>query len=162
MANNIHPTAVIGPNVQLGDNNYIGPYCVIGMPGEHRERWGADKGVIIGDNNVFTGHVTIDSGIADLTVIGDNCFLMKHSHVGHDAIVCNEVVISCGAKIGGHVLLENKVNVGLNAVIHQHHDISEGVMVGMGSVMTLKVKTESYQTYAGNPARHIGPNKKYV
>lgn len=28
--NYIHPTAVIGPNVEMGDNNYIGPFCIIG------------------------------------------------------------------------------------------------------------------------------------
>jgi len=162
MANNIHPTAIIGPNVQLGDNNYIGPYCVIGMPGEHRDKWGEDKGVIIGNNNIFTGHITIDAGIADHTIIGNNCFMMKHSHVGHDCIVGNDVTVSCGAKIGGHAEVMDKANIGLNAVIHQHHNIAEGVMVGMGAVMTMKVQTANYQTYAGNPARHIGANKKYL
>jgi len=88
--------------------------------------------------------------------------MMKHSHVGHDCIVGNDVTVSCGAKIGGHAEVMDKANIGLNAVIHQHHNIAEGVMVGMGAVMTMKVQTANYQTYAGNPARHIGANKKYL
>lgn len=37
--NYIHPTALIGPNVELGDNNYIGPFCIIGYPAEHKDFW---------------------------------------------------------------------------------------------------------------------------
>ena len=29
MSNYIHPTSIIGPNVVLGNNNYIGPFCYI-------------------------------------------------------------------------------------------------------------------------------------
>lgn len=161
MANNIHPTAVIGPNVQMGDNNYIGPYCVIGMPGEHREKWGEDKGVIIGDGCIITGHATIDAGIEGPTKIGGRAFIMKHAHVGHDAIIFPHVTISCGAKIGGHTIVHMEANIGLNAVVHQRQNIARGVMIGMGAVVTAKLETNDYQTYAGNPARHIGPNKKY-
>ena len=62
MKNKIHPTALIGPQVdmgtnniigpgtviigpcEIGDNNWIGPYSVIGTPGEyeglqHPEAW---------------------------------------------------------------------------------------------------------------------------
>ena len=39
MANFIHPTAIIGDNVELGDNNYIGAYCIIGDPTEHKKYW---------------------------------------------------------------------------------------------------------------------------
>lgn len=163
MANNIHPTAIIGSNVKLGDGNYIGPYCIIGMPAEHRESWGKSVGdVIIGNGNVITGHVTIDAGTTGPTIIQNSCFIMKHAHIGHDAHIGDRVTISCGAKIGGHTIVCADANIGLNAVIHQRHDISEGVMIGMGSVVTLKLGTEPYQTYAGNPARHIGPNKKYL
>lgn len=163
MANNIHPTAIIGPGVKLGKGNYIGPYCIIGMPAEHREKWNPYPGeVLIGDNNIFTGHVTIDAGTDGPTFIGDNCFMMKHSHIGHDAMIGSDVTISCGAKIGGHCHIFDQANIGLNAVIHQRQNIKQGVMIGMGSVVTAKLKVENFQTYAGNPAKHIGANKKFI
>ncbi len=56
-----------GENVTLGDNNYIGAYCIIGDPAEHKKYWGKQKGnVIIGDNNIITGLVTIDAGTEDI------------------------------------------------------------------------------------------------
>lgn len=158
--NDIHHTAIIGPNVIMGTGNYIGHYCIIGMPGEHREKWGEDKGVAIGDNCKFTGHVTIDSGIEDSTLIGDNAFIMKHAHVGHDAVIYPNVTISCGAKIGGHTIVQIGANIGLNAVIHQKHTIAANVMVAMGAVVTLKCQTQEGYMYAGNPAVEKGRNKK--
>ncbi|MEZ2446114.1 hypothetical protein AB6805_30575 [Chitinophaga sp. RCC_12] len=158
--NDIHHTAVIGPNVYMGTGNYIGPYCVIGFPGEHREKWGKDEGVSIGNNNTFTGHVTIDAGIDRPTGVMNNTFLMKHSHVGHDAIICSRATISCGAKIGGHTYIGKDVNVGLNAIIHQNHTIIDWCMIAMGAVVTLKCQTREGYMYAGNPATEKGPNKK--
>jgi len=158
--NDIHPTAVIGPKVIMGSGNYIGPYCVIGMPGEHRGKWGTDAGVVIGNGNRITGHVTIDAGIDFPTRIFDNVMLMKHSHVGHDAVIQRGVTVACGAKIGGHAALGEYVNVGLNAVIHQQHRVHAWCMIGMGAVLPLKVTTSPGHTYVGNPARSIGPNKK--
>lgn len=158
--NNIHHTAVIGLNVTMGTGNYIGPYCVIGMPGEHREKWGEDKGVMICSNNVFTGHITIDAGIEVPTLIENNVFIMKHAHVGHDATICDRATISCGAKVGGHTVVGNDANIGLNAVIHQKHDVAPWCMIGMGAVLPLKVNTVVGHTYVGNPVRCIGRNKK--
>jgi acyl-[acyl carrier protein]--UDP-N-acetylglucosamine O-acyltransferase len=33
----IHPTAIIGPNVTIEDDVFIGPYCVIGTHAEYRQ-----------------------------------------------------------------------------------------------------------------------------
>ena len=158
--NYIHPTAIIYPNVVMGENNYIGAYCIIGSPAEHKTKFGKTADiVIIGDNNVFTGMVTIDGGMEAHTYIGDNNFFMKHSHLGHDVIVWDDCIVSCGAKIGGHCIIGDKVNIGLNAVIHQRQNISEGCMIGMGAVITKKLITKPYSKYAGNPAKYIGSNE---
>lgn len=171
--NFIHPTAIIGPNVTLGDGNYIGPYCIIGLPAEHkkfwpgleRNNWGLETHkigkVIIGNNNIFTGHVTIDAGTEQPTIVQDKCFLMKGVHLGHDVFLGDEVTISCGAKIGGHTVIGSYSNLGLNCVIHQKQIIKEGVMIGMGAVVTRKLDTEPYKTYAGNPAKMIGENHRH-
>ena len=172
--NYIHHTAVIGPNVKIGDGNYIGPFCIIGMPAEHKTFWpdmnechhdGLNVSqfgqVVIGDNNRFTGHVTVDAGTEGPTVIGNNCWFLKHSHAGHDVIIHDDVTVSCGAKIGGHTVIGKGCNIGLNAVIHQRQVIKEGSMVGMGSVVTKGLITLPYKTYAGNPAKLLGENDKH-
>lgn len=154
----IHPTAIIGPNVIIEDDVYIGPYCIIGMPAEWKGKEHIDIGVTIGKGTRITGMVTIDSGAINRTQIGENCYLMKHSHVGHDAILSNGVTLSCGAKIGGHTIIGNNCNIGLNAVIHQKQIIAEGCMIGMGAVITKKLVTTPNMKYVGNPARLLGTN----
>lgn len=115
--------------------------------------------MIIGNNNHFEGLVTIDAGTALPTVIHDGCWFLKHSHVGHDAMVHSNVTISCGAKIGGHCEIGEGCNIGLNAVIHQRQIIKEGCMIGMGAVVTKGLKTEPFRKYAGVPAKDIGSNE---
>jgi UDP-N-acetylglucosamine acyltransferase len=176
MANFIHPTAIIGDNVILGDNNYIGPYCIIGDPAEHKKYWQYEeqikdygtlkilqKGqikrgkVLIGNNNVITGLVTIDAGTEQITYISDNCFIMKHAHIGHDCKINDNVTISCGAKIGGHSIIDKNSNIGLNAVLHQFSYIKEGCMIGASAFF--KGESEPFTKYAGVPARKLGENK---
>lgn len=160
----IHPTSVIYPNVIFGANIYVGAFCVIGGPAEHRDFWDDDsKGmVVIGDNVRISNHVTVDSGTEEITFIGDRCVLLAHSHVGHDARLENDVTISCGAKIGGHVRIGKHSNVGLNAVIHQHQVVPDGCMIGMGAVVTSKLIMEPFNIYAGNPAKIIGANSRLI
>jgi UDP-N-acetylglucosamine acyltransferase len=158
--NNIHPTALIAEGVVIGRGNTIGPYCVIGFPAEFKGQEQSGK-VWIGDNNNITGLVTIDSGAHNPTVIVDNCYVMKHAHIGHDATIERGVTISCGAKIGGHAYIHEAANIGLNAVIHQKQKIAKGCMIGMGAVVTKKLVTEPFKTYAGNPAKLIGENTNH-
>jgi UDP-N-acetylglucosamine acyltransferase len=157
MANFIHPTAIIGDNVILGDNNYIGAFCIIGDPAEHKKYWGQEKGkVIIGNNNIITGLVTIDAGTEVPTIIEDGCFIMKHAHIGHDCRIMNNVTISCGAKIGGHSIIGEGSNIGLNAVLHQFSIIKKGCMIGASAFF--KGESEPEMKYAGVPARKLGSN----
>jgi UDP-N-acetylglucosamine acyltransferase len=157
MANFIHPTAIIGDNVILGDNNYIGAFCIIGDPAEHKKYWGQKKGkVIIGNNNIVTGLVTIDAGTEVPTIIEDGCFIMKHAHIGHDCRIMNNVTISCGAKIGGHSIIGEGSNIGLNAVLHQFSVIKKGCMIGASAFF--KGESEVEMKYAGVPARKLGSN----
>lgn len=158
--NNIHPTAIVYPNVILGDGITIGPYCIIGAPPEWKGSV-FNHGVVIGDGCTITGLVTIDGGGNEPTFIDKNCYIMKHAHIGHDATLLEGVTISCGAKIGGHTKIGKHANIGLNAVIHQNMYIQDGCMIGMGSVVTKKLETQPYKTYAGNPAREIGDNTKH-
>jgi UDP-N-acetylglucosamine acyltransferase len=157
MANFIHPTAIIGDNVILGDNNYIGAYCIIGDPAEHKKYWLQPKGkVIIGNGNMITGLVTIDAGTSKVTTIGDNCFIMKHSYIAHDCIIHSNVTISSGVKIGGHCIVKEYSNLGMNAVLHQFAIIEQGCMIGASAFF--KGTTEEFSKYAGVPAKYLSPN----
>lgn len=157
----IHPTAVIGPNVQIGEDVYIGPLCIIGYPPEYKGKEYLDAGVVIGKGTRITGAATIDSGTEHHTTIGENCYILKAAHLGHDVIIGNNVTISCKAIVGGHTVIGDHCNLGLGCIIHQKQNIAEGCMLGMGAIITKKLITEPFKTYAGNPATLIGENNKH-
>lgn len=154
----IHPTAVIYPNVIIKKGVTIGAYCIIGAPPEWKGHEKDNKGVVIDEGTIITGMVTIDGGGLYPTYIGKNCYIMKHSHIGHDAIIHDEVTISCGAKIGGHTIIGHNTNIGLNATIHQKLKVPHFCMIGMGAVITKKTQMEPYSKYVGNPARFLSSN----
>jgi UDP-N-acetylglucosamine acyltransferase len=161
MSNLIHPTAVIGPNVIVEDDVYIGPYCIIGFPPEWKGKEDNDFGVLIKKGSRITGMVTIDSGAEKQTVVGENCYLMKHSHVGHDAQLGHGVTLSCGAKIGGHSIVGENTNIGLNAVIHQKVTVPEGCMIGASAFVGKKSILKPFYKYAGVPVKELGSNERH-
>lgn len=156
----IHPTAEIGPNVTIEENVYIGPYCIIGYPAEWKGKENIDQGVLIKAGTRITGLVTIDSGVERHTEVGKNCYLMKHSHVGHDAILKAGVTLSCGVKVGGHSVINENSNIGLNAVIHQKVEVPEGCMIGASGFVGKKSELKPYHKYAGVPVKELGENIK--
>ena len=130
------------------------------MPPEWKGKEDQDKGVLICEGATLTGMVTVDSGAERPTTIGGGAYLMKHTHVGHDAKLYGGVILSCGAKIGGHAEIFADTVIGLNAVVHQRQSIAHSCMIGMGAVVTKRLITSPNQKYAGNPAKWIGVNIK--
>lgn len=154
----IHPTVVLGPNVTIEDDVYIGPFCIIGMPAEWKGKEDIDKGVIIKKGTRITGLVTIDSGVENPTIIQNDCYIMKHAHIGHDALIGKNVTISCGVKVGGHAVISDRCNLGLNSVIHQKVVVPEGCMIGASAFVGKKSILEPFRKYAGVPVKDIGSN----
>jgi UDP-N-acetylglucosamine acyltransferase len=160
----IHPTAYIAPGVMVGARTIIGPYCRIGLPAEYLDYRLAEQGrVLIGTDCVLTGGVCIDSGREGATYIGHRVFIMSNVHIGHDCEVMNDAVLSAGCTLAGFVKIGTQASIGINAALHQYSNVPFRCIIGAGSVLTKKhfSTLEPTQSYAGNPARWIGPNKKW-
>ena len=165
-SNVIHPTALIYPNVVIGRNNYIGPYCVIGGPPEHARYWKRPikhlKGVIIGDNNHFTSFCGVDAGTTEATTVLSDCRFLKNAQVGHDSFIGCNVTLGCNVVVGGHCAVFNGSNLGLGVVMHQKTEVPPGCMIGMNSTITKKNILFPHTKYAGSPVRAIGSNIRYT
>lgn len=163
----IDPTAHVETGVYIGENVYIGPFCRIGLPAEYHDEsyLTARRGwVYIGDGSILTGNVCVDSGKDRITYIGAGVMLMSNVHIGHCCHIRDGVTIAPGAVVGGLTSIEEKTWIGINASIHQRSEIPAKCVIGAGAVLTKKHwgQLEEGQAYAGNPARHIGVNKKWA
>ncbi|MBP7247570.1 MAG: acyl-ACP--UDP-N-acetylglucosamine O-acyltransferase [Negativicutes bacterium] len=172
----IGPYAVIGPNVQIGDGCKIGPHVVIAgstMIGKNcRFSPGASIGsvpqdlkykgeksfLVIGDNCTFREYCTISLGTGENgeTRIGSNCLFMAYTHVAHDCIVGNHVIMSNVATLAGHVSVEDRVVIGGLAAVHQFTKIGRNAMLGGGALVSHDVPP--YTIVAGYPAKVRGLN----
>jgi UDP-N-acetylglucosamine acyltransferase len=91
------------------------------------------------------------------TVIGDECTLFAHSHVGHDSVLGKGVLLTNGAFLGGHVQVDDFAILGGGAVVHQHCRIGTMVMVEGNCGVPLDIPP--YCIAAGHRARLVGLNE---
>jgi len=118
----IQPHAILSGAVTLGKNNTVGYGAVIGsFPQDLSYKPGTQSGVEIGDNNVIREYTTINRGTAEgsITRVGNNCFLMTGTHIGHNSVVGNQVIIANNVLLGGHVHIGDRAFLGGSCVFHQ-------------------------------------------
>jgi len=148
--NRIHKTAIICDNVKLGQGNVVQPYAVIGEVGSIRDANESSGMVRIGDDNVIGHHVTIMSGSSGLTSIGDKNLIQNKVNIGHNALIRNNCEIGAGSIIAGHAIICDNVRIKIMCAIRNRIKIEENVIVGMGSVVVKDVP-EGVVVF-GNPA----------
>jgi len=126
----------------IGERTVIYPFASLGTaPQSTGYRGGATRLTVGTDCQIREG-VTISTGTEDageVTTVGDRCFMMANSHVGHDCHVGNNVTFANGALLGGHVTVADGVFIGGNTAVHQFCRIGEGAMLGGVSGITRDV-----------------------
>lgn len=129
--------------------------AIIGHPPEARDWTPGAPGIHpdIAPSARIEAFVTVDAGKERATRIGDGSWLLKHSHVGHDAVIEDRVEISTGAIIGGYAHIQDGARIGLGAVILPFRVIGQGAVIGAGAVVTKDVPAG--ETWVGNPARKL-------
>ena len=153
----VHPTAIIGDHVDIGDNCIIFPYTVIGTDPEYKGK-GPSGFVVIGDNCIIREFVTVNLPAKyGFTIIGNDAYLMAHSHIGHDSIIGTHFTLSTGARVGGESFIGNWCTVGLNAVLHQRSVLKDFTMIGASSFF--KGEAAEGIIWAGVPARPLKINR---
>ncbi len=130
---------VKGPTV-LGRENVLYPFVCVGYEPQDLKYAGQTAGVVVGDRNQLReGAVVHCSTSADQpTTVGDDCFLMTNSHVGHDSLLHNHVTLVTGAVLGGHAVLHDNTFVGGNAGVHQFCRMGRMSFMGGGGASISK------------------------
>ena len=129
----IHSHVIIVGNTTIGANNEIYPFSAIGSNPQHLKYDGEMTELTIGKNNIFREHVTIHPGTnigIKKTTIGDNGFFMVGSHVAHDCIVGNNVILANNVPLGGHAEIDDNVIIGGNSAVQQFTRVGRSAMIG--------------------------------
>lgn len=147
----IGPFCVVGANVKLHDNvelkshvvveghttvgegTRIFPFASIGHAPQDLKYHGEPSELIIGKNNTIREHATMNPGTESggmKTIVGDNGLFMMATHVAHDCVIGNRVIMANNATLGGHVQVGDNVLIGGLAAVHQFVRIGAFAVIG--------------------------------
>ena len=124
--------AVVRRYTTIGAGNVVHPFCVLGgEPQDYKFDTTNKTYLRIGSDNIFREGVTINRATTPggATVIGSGCFFMACSHVGHDSVVGDSIVLTNSATIAGHCRVGNGAVLSAYAGVHQFCRIGELVMM---------------------------------
>jgi len=124
---------VITGVTQVGARTAVHPQAVLGGEGQIRGNSFREGRLVVGADCVVREGVTLSAGSekgGGLTRIGDRCYFMAMSHVGHDCHVGNDVTFTNAAVTGGHVDIGDGAILGGNSAVQQFGRVGKGAFIG--------------------------------
>ena len=174
----IGPYCVIGPEVEIGEgchlvshvtiegptkiglNNGFFPFCSIGMAPQDISYAGEPTRLEIGDHNEIREFATINRGTAKgsgVTRVGNHILVMAYTHIAHDCVIGDHVILANAATLGGHVIVEEWAQVGALCPVHHFVRIGAHSFIGGGTTVTKDVLPFS-KTVAARDTHAYGLN----
>ncbi|MDR3229162.1 MAG: acyl-ACP--UDP-N-acetylglucosamine O-acyltransferase [Puniceicoccales bacterium] len=151
--------ATVEGYVVMGRGNNIYPYALIGGKTHDLKYSGGHTGLLIGDDNEFREYVTVHPATndGDFTRIGNRNHLLAYSHIAHDCVLGDDIVMSGQNALAGHVSVANHAVISWGCGIHQFCRVGQYAMVGGMSRNTKDIPP--YMVTEGVPAVVRAVNK---
>ena len=137
----VGPHAVIYGSTTLGEGCRVHAGAVLGDVPQDLAFEGGESRVRIGARCVIREGVTIHRGTKTdtTTTVGDDCFLMAYSHLGHNVELGNRVIVVNNAMLGGYVVVEDGAFISGKVGVHQFCRVGRLAMLGGNSIATKDV-----------------------
>lgn len=129
----LHSHVVVAGHTSIGTETQVFPFASLGHEPQDLKYRGEPSKLIIGERNKIREHVTMNPGTADdrmETVVGDDGLYMMSSHVAHDCVVGNRVILANNATLAGHVVVGDYAIIGGLSGVHQFVRIGAHAMIG--------------------------------
>jgi UDP-N-acetylglucosamine acyltransferase len=149
----VAPHVVINGHTTIGQDNTILQFSSLGEAPQDLKHRGEPTRLEIGDRNTIREYCTISLGTVHdrgVTCVGSDNLLMAYTHVAHDCVIGNNVVMSNLAMIGGHVHLGDWAILSGYAAVHQYVRIGAHAFIAHHAGCTKDVPP--YVMAVGNPA----------
>lgn len=153
----IGPYCVVGPHVSLSDgvslhahvhvvghtsvdeDTIVHSFASVGAVPQDRKYLGGPSVLAVGRGCIIHSYAHICGGTVaggGATIIGDDCLIMSHCHVGHDAQLGKRVVLASSSSLAGHVRVGDDAQVSGHSCVHQRVNIGTGAFLGGASALT--------------------------
>lgn len=144
---------------EIGCGNRIFQFSSIGAAPQDLKYAGQETYLKIGDRNRIREFTTLNRGTVDgggETRIGNDNLFMAYSHVAHDCVIHDHVILANGATLAGHVEIESATILGGLSAVHQFTRIGCHVMISGGSMVNQDIPP--YTVAQGDRAKTVGLN----
>lgn len=155
----VGPHVVIKGSTTIGEDNYIYQFASIGEDPQDKKYANENTHLEIGDRNKIREFTTMHRGTCQdkrITKVGSDNLFMAYTHVAHDCVIGDHIVMANGASLAGHVCLGSHVILGGFTLVHQFTKIGQFSFAAMGSVITQD--TPPFVIVGGSPTQPHGIN----
>lgn len=150
--------ATILNGARIGKNCIIFPHATIsGIPQDLKFQ-GEETAAIIGDNTTVRECATVNRGTASkgFTSVGSNCLIMAYSHVAHDCVLRDHVILGNATQLAGEIEIDDYAIISGGSLAHQFSKIGPHVMIQGGSKISKDIPP--YVMVGREPITYVGLN----
>lgn len=154
----LHHHAVVEGNTILGEECEVFPFAYVGGKTQDLKYLSGLPLLRIGRRNVFREFCSVHGATKDetATVIGDDNHVLAYAHIAHECCLGDQIIVSSGALLGGHVEVDAFANIGGGAAIHQFCKVGKYAMLAGASALVGDL--QPFMIAEGNRARVRGYN----
>ncbi|HEX4004304.1 MAG TPA: acyl-ACP--UDP-N-acetylglucosamine O-acyltransferase [Candidatus Acidoferrales bacterium] len=152
--------AVVGDEVELGDGcvveahavvkgpatfgrkNHFCSFSIVGGDPQDLTYTGQRVRLEAGDENEFREFCTVHRGTVKgggVTRVGSHNLIMAYAHIGHDCQIGDHVILTNGAQLAGHSVVEDYAGISAFCLFHQFVRIGSHAYIGAGTIITQDV-----------------------
>jgi UDP-N-acetylglucosamine acyltransferase len=127
---------------EIGSDCVFSPFSAIGTEPQDVGYKEEETLVKIGDRNKFREFLTVHRATlkgGGLTSIGSDNYFMSYSHIAHDCLIGNNVILTNNATLGGHCIIEDFAYLSGFVGMHQFCRIGKYAFIGGFTVITQDV-----------------------
>lgn len=172
----VGPFSIVGPGVRVGARTRIASHvlierdtavgedcrishgAVLGTDPQDLKYAGEPTRLEVGDRTTIREYATLNRGTSaqGFTRVGSDCMLMSYSHVAHDCLIGDRVILSNAVNMAGHVRIGDWAIVGGMTPIHQFVRIGAHAFIGGQSRISKDIPP--FVKAAGIPVELYGLN----
>ncbi|MDA1007898.1 MAG: acyl-ACP--UDP-N-acetylglucosamine O-acyltransferase [Planctomycetota bacterium] len=155
----LRPHSQVVQMTRMGRGNTVHAFAVIGGDPQDLKYHGEPTWLEIGDDNQVREYCSIHRGTGNgggLTRIGSHNLFMACTHIAHDSIVGNHVILANNVMLAGHVHIEDYANVG--GAVGIHHFARIGFCSFVAGMSRCPKDVPPFMLLEGNPASVRGYN----
>lgn len=154
----IMTNATVLNGARIGKNCTIFPHATIaGIPQDLKFQ-GEETITEIGDNTTVRECATVNRGTASkgFTKVGKNCLIMAYSHVAHDCVLNDNVILGNGTQLAGEVEIDDYAILSGGTLVHQFTKIGAHTMIQGGSKVSKDIPP--FVMIGREPITYVGLN----